>query len=57
MFADIKVEAGPAEKDFKGLDFDSTLSSDKLPRHIVAAVERGFYKAMNSGVLAGFPMV
>ena len=57
LFADIKVEAGPAPDDVKGLEFESRLASDAIPKHFVAAVERGFSKAMNSGVLAGYPVV
>ena len=57
LFADITVEAGPAGNDFKGLDFESRIPAEKIPKQFVAAVSRGFEKAMNSGVLAGFPMV
>jgi len=57
LFADITIEAGPAENDFKGLDFESRIPAEKIPKQFVAAVSRGFEKAMNSGVLAGFPMV
>ncbi|MEA1877519.1 MAG: elongation factor G [Bacteroidota bacterium] len=56
LFADIKVEVGPAIEGGNGLYFESEISSDDLPRVYVAAVERGFRNAMNSGVLAGFPL-
>jgi len=57
LFADITVEAGPAGKDTKGLEFESRVPVDKIPKIFIAAIERGFAKAINSGVLAGFPMV
>ena len=57
LFADITVEAGPAESDVKGLHFESQINQDKLPKAFIAAVEKGFSKAINSGILAGFPMV
>jgi elongation factor G len=57
LFADITVEAGPANDDVKGLDFESNIHQDKIPKRFVAAVEKGFSKAINSGILAGFPMV
>jgi len=56
LFADIQVEIGPAGKGVSGLEFESKVAADELPRIYVAAVERGFRNAMNSGVLAGFPM-
>jgi elongation factor G len=56
LFADIDVELGKADDSVKGLVFESELDSDKLPRIFIAAIERGFKNAMNSGVLAGYPM-
>lgn len=56
LFADIQVEVGPAKKGGSGLQFESEVPADDLPRIFVAAVERGFRNAMNSGVLAGFPL-
>ena len=57
LFADITVEAGPAGDDVKGLEFESNIHQDKIPNRFITAVEKGFSKAINSGVLAGFPMV
>jgi elongation factor G len=55
LFAEIRVRISP-NPDGKGLDFKSKIQADQLPRHYVAAVERGFKNAINSGVLAGFPL-
>jgi elongation factor G len=55
LFADISVTISPnTGKD--GLAFESRLMPDELPKPYITAVERGFRNAMNSGVLAGFPM-
>ncbi|HXX30198.1 MAG TPA: elongation factor G, partial [Myxococcaceae bacterium] len=41
----------------KGLHFESEIVGGKVPREFVAAAERGVAEAMQSGVLAGYPMV
>lgn len=56
LFADIEVEVGPGEKGSTGLLFENRLEKEVLPRVYIAAVERGFRNAMNSGVLAGYPL-
>ncbi len=55
LFAEIRVKISP-ETSLKGLDFISELKPDELPKSYIAAIERGFKNAMNSGVLAGFPL-
>lgn len=55
LFAEIRVSISP-DPDGKGLNFESKIPADQLPRSYVAAVERGFKNAINSGVLAGFPL-
>jgi len=55
LFAEIKVRISP-DTDFKGLEFISEIAPEELPKAYIAAVERGFKNAMNSGVLAGFPL-
>ncbi len=56
VFAEIRVDIGPGDKESRGLDFSTMLKSDQLPLIFVTAVERGFKNAMNSGVLAGYPL-
>jgi len=55
LFAEIEVKISP-ETSKRGLEFISKVSSDLLPLAYIAAVERGFKNAMNSGILAGFPL-
>jgi len=56
VFAEISVTLAPGEKTSKGLQFESLLSSEQLPRVFQASVERGFKMAMQNGVLAGYPL-
>jgi elongation factor G len=55
LFAEIFVRLSP-NGGKKGLEFNSELRPEELPKGYVAAIERGFKNAMNSGVLAGFPL-
>ena len=55
LYAEIKTIISPDSGGI-GLTFESLLKPEELPRPFVAAVERGFKNAMNSGVLAGFPL-
>jgi len=55
LFAEIQVKISP-DSTHKGLEFISELQPDELPKSYITAVERGFKNAMNSGVLAGFPL-
>jgi elongation factor G len=41
----------------KGLHFESEIVGGKVPREFVSAVERGVAESMQSGVLAGYPLV
>ncbi|MCD6346849.1 MAG: elongation factor G [Bacteroidales bacterium] len=56
LFADIDVEVGPCNQEIKGLVFENQLGNEQLPRIFSSAIEQGFKNALNSGVLAGFPM-
>jgi len=40
-----------------GLEFEASVSPDKVPKEYVASVERGVREAVGSGVLAGYPVV
>jgi elongation factor G len=55
LFAEIRVKISP-ESSHKGLEFISEIDTEVLPRPFIASVERGFRNAINSGVLAGFPV-
>ncbi len=55
-FADIIFEIGPADEEFKGLQFVNDVKGGNIPREFVPAIEKGFRNAMSNGVLAGFPL-
>jgi elongation factor G len=55
LFAEINVIISPDASE-KGLEFISEIKPDQFPKAYITAVERGFKNAMNSGVLAGFPL-
>ena len=40
-----------------GFEFDSKVVGGSVPREYIPAVEKGVLEAMNSGVLAGYPLV
>lgn len=56
LFADIEVEVSPGNPNTPGLHFINDLAKDTLPLPFVSAIEKGFRNAMNSGVLAGYPL-
>ncbi len=60
-FADIIFEIGPADEEFlkeeKGVfQFVNSLFGGSIPKEFVPAIQKGFESAMNTGVLAGYPM-
>jgi elongation factor G len=56
-FADIIVSVGPADPDFEGrLQFVDEVKGGNIPKEYIPSVQNGFNKAMNNGVLAGFPL-
>ena len=55
-FADIEIYIGPAEDNFKGLQFINEVRGGNIPREYIPSVEKGFTGAMFNGPLAGFPV-
>jgi len=57
-FAEIKVKIGPYEDadDDEKYKFVNKLNNGVLPANFIAAVEKGFFQAMNNGPLAGYPL-
>jgi len=55
-FADIKIEIGPADDEFVGLQFVNDIFGGSIPREFVPSVEKGFKEAMKTGVLAGYEL-
>lgn len=50
----IKIEPAPQGK---GLEFISKIVGGAIPREYISPVEKGIKEAMDTGVLAGYPMV
>lgn len=56
-FADIIVRVEPADDDFQGdLQFVDEVKGGNVPREYIPSVQKGFQKAMTTGVLAGYPL-
>ena len=57
-FADIIVEVGPVDEDFKqgGLQFVDEVKGGNIPKEFIPSVQKGFANAMSNGVLGGFPV-
>jgi hypothetical protein len=56
-FADIIVRLEPADPDFEGhLQFVDEVKGGNVPKEFIPSVQKGFEKAMNNGVLAGYPL-
>jgi elongation factor G len=57
-FADIIVRIEPKDKDFEGgrLQFVDEVKGGNIPKEYIPSVQKGFEKAMNNGVLAGYPL-
>ena len=54
-YADILVSVGPADPDFEGrLQFIDDVKGGNIPKEFIPSIEKGFLKAMNNGVLAGY---
>ena len=57
-FADIIVNVGPVDEDFKegGLQFINSVTGGNIPKEYIPSVQKGFENAMKSGVLGGYPL-
>ncbi len=61
-FADIKFEMGPADEEWikenegKNFQFVNDIFGGSIPKEFHPAIIKGFESAMNSGVLAGYPV-
>ena len=57
-FADIIVNVGPVDEDFKegGLQFINSVTGGNIPKEFIPSIQKGFEAAMKNGVLGGFPM-
>ena len=56
QYGDVEIEIEPVEAG-TGFVFDNKIVGGSIPREYIPAVEKGIREAMESGVLAGYPMV
>lgn len=56
QFAEVHFELSPLPRG-QGFEFENALVGMNVPRNFVPAVEKGVLEAMQSGVLAGYPVV
>lgn len=56
QFGDVVLEVEPLSKG-TGFEFENKITGGAIPREFVPSVEQGVVGALESGVLAGYPMV
>jgi elongation factor G len=56
QFAEVHFDLSPLERG-SGFEFEEALVGMNVPRNFVPAVEKGLNEAIQSGILAGFPIV
>ncbi len=56
QYGHVLIEIAPGEPG-KGLSFENKIVGGTIPREYIAPVEKGIKEAMDSGVLAGYPVV
>jgi elongation factor G len=56
QFAEVHFDVSPLERD-AGFEFQEDLTGMNVPRNFVPAVEKGLQEALQSGTLAGYPVV
>ena len=56
QYGHVWIKMGPNEAG-KGFEFVDAIKGGSVPREYIPAVEKGLREALNSGVLAGFPVV
>jgi len=56
QFAEVHFDVSSLPRG-EGFEFDNALTGMNVPRNFVPAVEKGIAEAMQSGVLAGYPVV
>jgi elongation factor G len=53
QYGDVEIKIEPSDKAF---EFESKITGGVIPREFIPAVERGIREAMESGIIAGYPM-
>ncbi|OQP67264.1 elongation factor G [Niastella vici] len=55
-YAEIHFELSPREQDLPGLEFINEIKGGAIPKEFIVAVQKGFESAMQTGMLAGYPV-
>jgi elongation factor G len=56
QYGHVKIQVGPQERG-KGFEFVNKIVAGTVPREFMPHVERGIREALESGILAGYPIV
>ncbi len=56
QYGDVYLEVEPNEAG-KGFEFENKIVGGSIPREFIPAIEKGVREALDTGVLAGYPMV
>jgi elongation factor G len=56
IFGHVILEVSPNERG-KGLEFTNKVSIEKIPKEYIPSVKKGVEEGMETGILAGFPLV
>lgn len=56
-FAEIEIEIEPTNSNEKGLQFINKLKGNQIPKEYIHSIEKGILSAMETGVMAGYPVL
>jgi elongation factor G len=56
QYGDVEIEVEPAEKG-QGFVFENEIVGGTIPKEYIPAVEKGIKETLESGIIAGYPMV
>ncbi len=56
QYGHVVIEVAPNERG-KGYEFNDKITGGAIPREYISSVDRGIKEAMESGVLAGYPVI
>lgn len=57
QYGHVKIILEPADKSVGNFEFVDKIVGGRIPREYIPAVEKGMIEAMESGVLAGYPLI
>lgn len=56
QYGDVEIEIIPTKRD-EGIAFENCIKNGSIPFEFIPAIEKGIKESMESGILAGFPVV